>query len=303
MATKQLANYITHKLTVQPGLTDPATFTFDSVAGWPTIGDWFLRIDDANSANYEIVKVTAVNVPSSQVTGSRAQEGTSPFNFAINSVAGNEFTAQTVSDALVRLDSALSQSLSGPLAIPTALGGTPAATSYGSVALKFTETLLAASAQTITITSIPATFRHLGVSWYGRGDTAAINVNHLMQVNNVTGNVYDWELIAPAGNLAVSGAETLGATALFVGYLTAANATTNYFASGEVKIRHYAGATGNKGITAIAQLAENDATGSQHVVLAAGKWRTAGVAINRLDFLLGAGNYIAGSYISVQLEP
>lgn len=301
MATKQLKNFQQHVLTVA-AIAGDTVLTWDSVAGWPTTGDFIIRIDKPDLSAFEYVLCTSVNVGANQTTVTRGQEGTSGTAFAINSTGGNDLTEGMMTAAFARLDTALAQTLTGPLSIPVTLGGSPVATSYGSVPLKAAESLLGAPAASISWTSIPATFRHLKVDWYARGDTAAVSTGLFVRMNNDSANNYDYQS-AVASSTALSGASTNTQPSGRIGTIPANTATANYFGDGDARMKHYAGTTGNKVfISDVAQDTGNGSgTGSVESYMA--KWRTTATAVNRLDLLPGAGNFNTGSLFTLQLEP
>lgn len=301
MAAKQLKNAIQHKLTVNLLATD-VTATWDSVAGWPTLGDFIIRLDDVAGTKTEFVKCTAVNVGALQTTIVRGQESTAGTAFAINDLGTNDLTAQMLIDAFVRLDTSLSQTLTGPLVVPTTLGGAAAATSYGSMPLKLAETLLVAGAATVVFSSIPATFRHLIEEWYARGDAAAIFANVLIRFNNISTASYDYQ-VGTFRTASALASETLGATFMQTGTMPANTATANYFGQGRIEIKNYAGTTGNKLVTAQDGYCTADTTGTQQVDSYTGKWRTVATAINELDLLLSAGNFVIGSLFTLYGVP
>lgn len=103
MAPRQPKNFVQHVLTVAALSTD-VTLTWDSVSGWPTVGDFALRLDNPANTLTEYYKVTSVNVGANQTTGVRAQEGTGASAFPINSTGGNDLTAQMLTDGFARLD-------------------------------------------------------------------------------------------------------------------------------------------------------------------------------------------------------
>lgn len=301
MATKRLANWVQHQLTIAALSTD-TVLTFDSVAGWPTLGDFMLRLDNPALTITEFVLVTSVNVGANQVTCVRAQETTGASPFPINSTGGNDLTAQMLTDAFVRLDTALSQTLTGPLVIPPALGGAAAATSYGSVPIKLAENLLVAIAASVTFSSIPQTFRNLRLDWYARSDTAAVTANLLAQVNGISTATYDREVVNGAGAAWAFG-ELLAQTSMQLSRITGATATANYFGQGEAKIKHYTGAVGNKLMTSTGSLSWGDVTGQIEISVTTGKWRTAAAPVTSLTLLPSAGNFIAGSLFTLWGEP
>jgi hypothetical protein len=303
LPAKQLANFVQHALTVQP-LVGDTVLTWDSVSGWPPVGDFSLRLDNPALTISELVRVTSVNVGANQTTVVRAQEGTSASgSFVIGSTGGNDLTAQTLTDAMLRLDTSLSQTLTGPLSIPTALGGSPAATSYGTVPLKFAETLLGAPAASVSFTSIPATFRNLSWAGYVRGDTSAVNQTVFWRLNNDSAANYDTEQNNFFGTTTSVPAEALATASPVVATMPAATATANYFGTFHGRLHQYAGTTGNKIWTAESAEARSNATSNQIRTIWMGKWRTTATAVNRVDFFPGANNFATGSYFGILLEP
>ncbi len=301
MAAKQLANAIQHKFTVAP-LAGDTTLTWDSVSGWPTTGDFIIRLDDVAGTKTEFVKCTAVNVGLNQTTVVRGQEGTAGTAFSINDLGTNDLTAQMLIDAMVRLDTALSQSLTGPLVVPPTLGGSAAATSYGSMPVKIAENLLAAPAASVAFSSLPSTFRHAKVDTYARSDAAVTSTDISMRFNTIATGVYDYDTLQ-WNAAAAAAAESLAATSLRIGQIPGASGTANYFGASEAKIKHYAGATGNKPYFSQAGMKVADTTTNQVGNAYAGGWRTAGTAINRIDLIPGAGNFLTGSLFTVWMEP
>lgn len=65
-----------------------------SVAGWATVGDFWLRIDDpAPATTFEWVKVTSVNVAGNQVTVARGENGTTGIAHNAGAFVGNKIPA------------------------------------------------------------------------------------------------------------------------------------------------------------------------------------------------------------------
>ena len=280
------------------------TLTWDSVAGWPTVGDFIIRLDNAALTVSEYYLCTSVNVGANQTTGVRNQEGSGASAFAINDTGGNDLTAQMMADAFVRLDTAASQTLTGPLVVPPAIGVAAAPTSYGSLPVKIAEVLLVAIAASVSFTSIPAGFRTLKTKYYAKEDPAVATDNMLIRVNNDTGTNYDGDRVIIAGTAVGTPIEALGANGGVAGVITGASATAGYFAQGEVTIVMYAGVTGDKLIQTESAYADSNLTAHAAVMgKSVVKWRTVGIAINREDFFPGSGNFIVGSYFSPWGEP
>jgi hypothetical protein len=205
-------------------------------------------------------------------------------------------------DAFVRLDTALSQSLTGPLVIPPTLGGSAAATSYGSMPLKIAENLLAAAAALITFSSLPSTFRMLESFWQARGDNATLSISVLARLNNDSAANYDGQRFIGSSASSIA-SEQLAQTALTVGEATAATGTAAYSGAGKVAIANYAGATLNKVTNSEYAHFDSNASGGGAAGTWSGKWRTTATAVNRFDYLPSAGNFVTGSYFAVWMRP
>lgn len=282
-------------------LAGDLVLTWDSVAGWPTLGDFPIRIDNPALSVSEYVLCTSVNVGANQTTVVRAQEGTGASAFAINSTGGNDLTAQMMTDAFVRLDTAASQTLTGPLVIPPAIGVAAAATSYGSMPIKIVENLLAGIAATVTFSSIPTGFRHIAFDWLARGDAVVTSSNLLAQLNGDTAANYD--IILLQGSSAVTAFESLGQVAGFFGTIPAASATANYFGQGEAKIRYYQSLTSDKIMESSYAFWSANTTGTGVTARGGSKWRTTNAAVNAILVKPTSGNFIAGSLFRMVGEP
>jgi hypothetical protein len=261
-----------------------------------------IRMDRPDLSATELVLCTAVNVGANQTTVVRGQESTSGVAFAINSTGGNDLTAQMLTDAFVRLDTALSQTLTGPLVIPPAIGVAAAATSYGTVPVKIAEVLLAAPAASITFSSLPTGFRHLLAEWYARGDAVTTSRIINLTFNNIVTGTYNWQLISGTGASAVA-TEGLSQTAIIVGDVPAASATAAYFGSGEAKVMYYGSAVGNKVVVARSNLFTANSTGTGFSKAFTGMWQTTAAPVTRMDFTIITGSFVVGSLFTLCGEP
>src|SRR5258706_1460702 len=104
------------------------------------------------------------------------------------------------------------------------------------------EVVTAGSQASVTYSSIPATWRDIRVVVRGRGDTAAVNSNLLLQFNGDTGaNYHEQHVLGQAA--AAGGGITLAGTSIFLGQLPAATPTANVAGGGPATILDYRGAT------------------------------------------------------------
>lgn len=188
------------------------------------------------------------------------------------------------------------------LSIPPSVGGAMAATSYGTVPIKFAENLLVAIAASVTYSSIPQTFRHLKVDWFARSDTAALTADINAQVNGIATATYDRER-AQAATAAWVVSEALAQTSMHLARIPAATATAAYFGQGDARLKHYTGAVGNKLMTSQGSLSWGDVSGQFEASVATGKWRTTATAVTSLALIPSAGNFIIGSLFTLWLEP
>jgi hypothetical protein len=150
--------------------------------------------------------------------------------------------------------------------------------------------LVLAAAGALSFTAIPAGFRALRVIFNAKGDTNAASTSHSLRLNNDSGSQ----------NYGSTGGY---ASALGIGALPAATMPASYFASGELDIVYGAAALapagrhiGVHGFT-IARIAAAGTGADFSLAAVSGVWlgNFAGAAVNRLDLIPGAGNYVAGS--------
>lgn len=283
--------------TVASGAT---TVTLSATSLFDASGkQYIVRADDSASTAYMYCLVTGNNTATNVLTWTEGVDGTSAIALGNASTVTEVITKKTITDTIVRLDTAVSQTLTGPLVIPTSAGGSTATTSYGSTWVKIDDQLLASTAATITfVNPLPTGFRHLLIDWYARGDTAAVVAEVRLHFNNDGAANYDYEQ-ARANASAWSVAEVIPATFISLGRIPAANATANYFGSGDAKIRHYNGAVGNKQVVSTYQVAWDNLTGDQETGIWSGKWRTTATAVTRIDLFPSAGNFLTGSLFTL----
>jgi hypothetical protein len=197
-------------------------------------------------------------------------------------------TADTADNALVA-DGGL-VTLRNALTIPSAAGGAVPATSYGTVPLKFFETVLGVATGFITIT-IPSGFRSIVLMGQLITDQAGSQSANI-QFNGDTGNNYDWILkqttAVPADG---SSAAVLTSSARF------ATAPTGH---GEftVEIPNYALTTLAKGFTCRNTRFDSTLTHETGI----GNWRST-AAIASIKLFPTAGNFAAGSAVFGYLLP
>ena len=159
------------------------------------------------------------------------------------------------------------------------------------------DSTLGGSAANVDITGISATYAHLMISVYARGDNASANVNTLIRFNGDTAANYDWQYAQGIAASAAAG-EAFAQTGGYVGLSPANSAGANLFSSIEIFVPHYAGSANNKQYVAISSLKTGATTGLLGVFLTGGGWRS-NAAINQITFLPSAGNFVAGTRVTV----
>lgn len=160
------------------------------------------------------------------------------------------------------------------------------------------DTVLGASAATIDLTSIPATFAHLLLVAYLRSDRATAADAVTVYLNGDVSAVYDYQSIAATG-AAPSAGEAFAASAANVAGITGGTAPANKFSSCRVLFPHYAGTTGHKAFRSRFARVSGTTTGLLEVGGVAGFWRSTS-AINRITVrpLIGS-NLVAGSRVTL----
>lgn len=188
--------------------------------------------------------------------------------------------------------------MTGTWASGFATGDVITAAEYKKQAGSIFDTTLGASATTIDVTGISATYAHLMLSIYARSDVAAASTNLFIQLNGDNAANYDYQQII--GNAAVvTAAESFGvANGAFLGNCPANTAGANLFGTTQVFIPHYAGSTNNKQITTIAGYKIGTTTGSLVANMVGSSWRS-NAAINRITLIAPAGNLVAGTRLTI----
>lgn len=157
---------------------------------------------------------------------------------------------------------------------------------------------LVGSAATVDVASIVASYAHLLVVAYARGDTAATSTNLMLRLNGDTAANYDFQTMTgnTAGAFAAEAfAQALGAS---VGLIPANTAGANLFGAFIFFIPHYAGSASNKLALSVSSVKTGTTSGSMTNYLRAGFWRS-NAAINQITLFPAAGNLVAGTRLSV----
>ena len=158
-------------------------------------------------------------------------------------------------------------------------------------------------AATMTTTSLPQTFKHLLIEVSARGDVVALAAALRMRVNGDSTAAWDWQQLQ-ASATAVTASEGLTDTSAYVGDIPGASAGTFRFSTHTIRIADYAGASKRHSYTGHSSAAEGNGTNASGVTIIRqfGGTTDNSTAITTLTFLLSAGNFVAGTRISVYGE-
>lgn len=184
--------------------------------------------------------------------------------------------------------------MSEPYWVP--LGAAPATPAPAGITQLFDVTLGAAAAS-ISIPSIPQTYAHLKLMGLLRGDAAALHNDLRIQFSGDTGANYDAQN-SQAFSTSVSAAANLTQTAMVFGNaVVAGTATAGRFTALDLTIPHYTSVIGTK--TLIGTLLRSQTVADMVLYGIAGTWRTANAPVTSLLASLSAGNFVAGSRLTL----
>jgi hypothetical protein len=171
-----------------------------------------------------------------------------------------------------------------------------AGNTYDSIA---TYTVAGSSTASYTFSSIPSTYTDLVVVASVRSDTAANTTGFLCQVNGKTGNIYDGFVLRGDGSSPTSARYNKFINPTFaapVGNMVANSATSGTFSNHIINWNSYANTTTYKTFIARSNSANNTAT---TYVEAVANMYFETLAISSITFFPEAGNFVAGSTISI----
>lgn len=189
--------------------------------------------------------------------------------------------------------------MSGTWASGWVTGDIVTAAEFGKgVGLIADETKGAATA-TFDFSSLPSTYAHLRVLLYARGDTAASNTAVGLRFNNDSGSNYDNQRGVLTGGAGTwTSTEAIATTDMTIGVVPASTAPADSYACYVVDIPHYAGSADHKVICGNGSAKIGTTTGNFQIRVFSGWWRST-AAVNRITFILNAGNFDVGSRCSV----
>jgi len=173
----------------------------------------------------------------------------------------------------------------------------PTATlSQGSAATTIFNSLLAADAANVDITSIPASYSNLLLEIHNRTTQAVAAATWILRFNGDSGNNYDLQYIQ-VNNTTVTGAITTGTSSISFFVCTGSSSSANKFGSTVISIPNYASTTNFKNMTIHSYTHNVGATDAFNRV-GGGEWNSTS-AINQITCTPASGNFAAGSRFSL----
>jgi hypothetical protein len=154
---------------------------------------------------------------------------------------------------------------------------------------------------TVSFTSIPATYRDLRVVVRGRGTVAAISTSVLMQFNGDTGTNYERDRMGTTNGSSVNAsasASNFAETSIPLGTFPGSTASTSITASADCRIFDYRGTTFFKHAQSIVSGRAGTTQATWGVNIFGGNWEST-AAINRVDVFTSTGNFETGSVVSL----
>lgn len=168
----------------------------------------------------------------------------------------------------------------------------PALTTYQAL---FTNTVSGTSTNTITYSSIPATYTDLEISILGRGLTASNYADVIVQFNGDSGSNYSRTRIYGNGSSTASDRQ-LSSGSWGLGLIPAASNAANAAGDIRIMINSYARTTSWKSMLAVTGSESNNGIGFTEVNV--GSWRST-AAINSISIFSTPGNFAAGTVVTI----
>lgn len=161
------------------------------------------------------------------------------------------------------------------------------------------QTILSGTASTFTFSSIPGTYTDLELRVMGRCDIASVTQNVYIQFNGDSGGNYDWQYI-DMNNASIGGGSFTGVTQPVIGTAICASSPANVPTAFSVQIHNYAGTTFNKIYESLGPFLRSGTTpGSISLINYGGDWNSTAAVTSLTVGLTAAGNFIAGSTVTL----
>lgn len=166
---------------------------------------------------------------------------------------------------------------------------------------KLAETSLGSPAASVTLSSIPQTYRTLKLVTISRGDFAAASIAWGLRFNSDATAVYNFQQDIVVGT-SVTASQAQSETRGYLGEISAASATASCFAQHEVTIHNYTGTSFFKIASTKMTMITGVGAGGIHVRQIGTLWRNT-AAITSIQILPDSGNLIAGTMVSLYGQP
>lgn len=193
-----------------------------------------------------------------------------------------EDTAPALTDLLYKVDSTGSSGSDRKVQVGNLVG-----------AQEIAQTVLGASAASISFTSIPATFESLLLVVSGRADSAFPSDYVQARFNNDSGANYYDQFVLGQGTSPTAFADA-AASSVGTGKVPAGTATANRGGQFASIVAGYARTTFQKSVMTLCAYSTDATSTGQQVLISGGLWAST-AAINRWDIFASSGNLIAGT--------
>jgi hypothetical protein len=147
------------------------------------------------------------------------------------------------------------------------------------------------------VSGISQAYNHLEIIVNARGDTAATNTGLELRFNNDSAANYDYQHVKGIAALTVA-AEFLGLTSAEIGAVSAATATADISGFVKATVSDYASSTFRKQIISQSATQTGVTSGTLSIFNILNAWRST-AAVNRITVFPAAGNFIAGSRLTI----
>lgn len=162
------------------------------------------------------------------------------------------------------------------------------------------ETVTTGSATSVTVSSIPGTYRNMMIMVNARGTTAAATTILKMQFNGDTGANYDRIYVAGIGNTASAAQAPSAETFVTVVDMPAATASSGASSASIITIPNYSGAVFHKAVKVASGSKWGTSTGQQEDLELFVLWRNT-AAVTSVTLFPTAGAFVDGTVVDIYL--
>jgi hypothetical protein len=161
------------------------------------------------------------------------------------------------------------------------------------------EVVTSGSQSSVTVSSIPSTYRDIKIVVSGRGTTAATSTGLNLTLNGDSGSNYDFERLYSNGTSMGTPANGLAQTSIYFADLVAASATAGVSSTAEMTIYNYAGTTFQKALDGVYQLKNGTAAAGNFFTFKNSGWWRSTSAVTSLTLTPAAGAFQDGTVVTV----